>query len=35
MTKQQVLDEVRRLGHDEQVEVLEYLAELVAPPLTA
>jgi hypothetical protein len=34
MTKEQVLDEVRRLGRDEQVEVLERLAEMVASPLT-
>ena len=34
MTKDQVLHEVRRLRRDEQVEVLECLAEMVATPLT-
>ena len=34
MTKDQLLDEVRRLRHDEQVEVLECLAEMVASPLS-
>jgi len=34
MTKEQVLDEVRRLGRDDQMEVLERLVDLVARPLT-
>jgi hypothetical protein len=34
MTKEQVLDEVRRLGRDDQMEVLERLVDMVARPLT-
>jgi len=34
MGKEQVLDEVRRLGRDDQLEVLERLAEIVVSSLT-
>jgi hypothetical protein len=35
MTKEPILDEVPRAPHEEQLDVLQRLVDMVAPPLTA